>query len=94
MNIFNGHNGAQGIPLPENNPFDAFTYGLSEASFEKLARAKDACDLLQQLFAQHPQNDGLPFGSNVPGVAALMDYLYSDLADVTDQCGPLTEARK
>ena len=94
MNFFNGHNGAQGNALPENSQFDAFTYGLSENSFEKLARAKDACDLLQQLFAQHPQNDGIPFGSNVPGVAALMDYLYCDLADVTDQCSPLTEARK
>lgn len=94
MNILNGHPGAQGRPLSEAGHFDAFTYGLSEKSYEKLARAKDACDLLQQLFAQHPHNDGLPFGSSVPGVAALMDYLYSDLADVTRRCGPLQEMHK
>ncbi|MGK6329207.1 hypothetical protein ACMGGR_16525 [Erwinia sp. BNK-24-b] len=91
MNTSNGQHAAQGRPLPLNRRF--YAYGLPEDAFEKLERAKDACDLLQQLFAQHPQNDGLPFGGSVPGVAALMDYLYADLKEVARHCAPLTEAK-
>lgn len=88
MNTSNGQHAAQGHPLPLNRRFHA--YGLPEDAYEKLERAKDACDLLQQLFAQHPKNDGLPFGGSV---AALMDYLYADLQEVARHCAPLTEAK-
>ncbi len=50
MNISNGHNGAQGHTLPEKHNTGAFAYGLSEDSFGKLTRARNACDMLQLLF--------------------------------------------
>lgn len=50
MNISNGHNGAQGHTLPEKHNTGVFAYGLSEDSFGKLTRARNACDMLQLLF--------------------------------------------
>ena len=92
MTVSIGHNGAQGIPLPENGTFAAFTYGLSEDAFEKLTRAKEACDLLQLLFSEHSCPGSLTTHS-LPGVAALMDYLRADLTDVTRCCALIEEAR-
>ncbi|HGC3553608.1 TPA: hypothetical protein ACIYHL_003330 [Escherichia coli] len=51
MNISNGHNGAQGHTLPEKHNTGVFAYGLSEDSFGKLTRARNACDMLQLLFS-------------------------------------------
>ncbi|WP_448684391.1 hypothetical protein [Enterobacter cloacae] len=91
MTMSIGHNGAQGIPLPENGTFNAFAYGLPEDAFEKLTRAKEACDLLQLLFSEHPCSSSLTAHS-VPGVAALMEYLRADLTDVTRCCALIGEA--
>lgn len=93
MTVSIGHNGAQGIPLPENDAFAAFTYGLPEDAFEKLTRAKEACDLLQHLFSEHSCPGSLTTHS-LPGVAALMDYLRADLTDVTRCCALIEEARE
>ncbi|PNK62528.1 hypothetical protein A6J33_006935 [Pantoea sp. FDAARGOS_194] len=92
MTVSIGHNGAQGIPLPENGTFAAFTYGLPEDAFEKLTRAKEACDLLQLLFSEH-SCPGSFSAHSVPGLAALMDYLRADLTDVTRCCALLKEDR-
>lgn len=92
MTVSIGHNGAQGIPLPENGTFAAFTYGLPEDAFEKLNRAKEACDLLQLLFSEHSCPGSLNTHS-LPGVAALMDYLRADLTDITRCCALLEEDR-
>ncbi|BCQ37461.1 hypothetical protein ERHA54_00640 [Erwinia rhapontici] len=88
-----GHNGAQGRPLPESGAFSAFEYGLSADAFDKLSRAKEACDLLQLLFAFHPHNDGGVMQSTAPGMAALMEYLRADLIEVTRCCALMEEAR-
>ena len=58
MNISNGHNGAQGHTLPEKHNTGAFAYGLSEDSFGKLTRARNACDMLQLLFSEYPSQTG------------------------------------
>lgn len=92
MTVSIGHNGAQGIPLPENGTFAAFTYGLPEDAFQKLTRAKEACDLLQLLFSEHSCPGSLTTHS-LPGVAALMDYLRADLTDVTRCCALIEENR-
>ena len=92
MTVSIGHNGAQGIPLPENGNFSAFAYGLPEDAFEKLTRAKEACDLLQLLFSEHPCSGSFTTHS-VPGVAALMEYLRADLNDVTRCCALIKEVR-
>lgn len=92
MTVSIGHNGAPGIPLPENGTFTAFTYGLPEDAFEKLTRAKEACDLLQLLFSEHSCPGSLTTHS-LPGVAALMDYLRADLTDITRCCALLEEDR-
>lgn len=92
MTVSIGHNGAPGTPLPENGTFAAFTYGLPEDAFEKLTRAKEACDLLQLLFSEHSCPGSLTTHS-LPGVAALMDYLRADLTDITRCCALLEEDR-
>lgn len=92
MNISNGHNGAQGIPLPETGVFSAFEYGLPADAFEKLNRAMHACDLLQLLLSEHPGDAGSVAGHTVPGMAAVMEYLRADLTDVTRCCALIGEA--
>ena len=86
MNISNGHNGAQGHALPEKHNSGAFAYGLSEDGFGKLTRAKNACDLLQLLFSEYPSQGGTLDAGCAPGIAALMEYLRSDLTDIAQSC--------
>ncbi|MBB7224973.1 hypothetical protein HEN24_017180 [Escherichia coli] len=86
MNISNGHNGAQGHTLPEKHNTGAFAYGLSEDSFGKLTRAKNACDMLQLLFSEYPSQAGALDAGCAHGVAALMEYLLADLTDITHSC--------
>lgn len=93
MTILNGHKDAQGRPLSEYSAFSAFEYGLPAEAYDKLARAKEACDLLQLLFSCHPHQDGGLMNTAAPGVAALMEYLRADLTDVTRCCALIEEVR-
>ena len=86
MNISNGHNSAQGHTLPEKHITGAFAYGLSDESFWKLTRARNACDLLQLLFSEYPSQAGMMNPDCTPGVAALMEYLRADLTDIALSC--------
>ena len=86
MNISNGHNGAQGHTLPEKHNTGVFAYGLSEDSFGKLTRARNACDMLQLLFSEYPSQAGALDTGCAHGVAALMEYLLADLTDIVHNC--------
>ena len=86
MNILNGHNSAQGQTLPEKHNTGAFAYGLSDESFWKLTRARNACDMLQLLFSEYPSQAGALDAGCAPGVAALMEYLLADLTDIAHSC--------
>lgn len=86
MNISNGHNGARGHVLPEKHNAGDFAYGLSEDGFEKLTRARNACDMLQLLFSEYPSQFGTLHAGCAQGVAALMEYLRADLTDIARSC--------
>ncbi|MBJ4549865.1 hypothetical protein JGE44_23705, partial [Salmonella enterica subsp. enterica serovar Derby] len=55
-------------------------------SFGKLTRARNACDMLQLLFSECPSQGGMMNADCTPGVAALMEYLRSDLTDIAHSC--------
>ncbi|HAT1645940.1 TPA: hypothetical protein I8Y12_001821 [Raoultella planticola] len=94
MNISNGHNSAQGQTLPEKHNSGAFAYGLSDESFWKLTRARNACDMLQLLFSEYPSQAGMMNSDCTPGVAALMEYLRADLTDIALSCALLEGGAK
>ncbi|MBW6090890.1 hypothetical protein KZ770_24320 [Escherichia coli] len=64
----------------------AFAYGLSEDSFGKLTRARNACDMHQLLFSEYPSQAGALDAGCAHGVAALMEYLRADLTDIAHSC--------
>ncbi|MCM7458882.1 hypothetical protein [Citrobacter sp. Res13-Sevr-PEB04-36] len=90
-NFSNEHSSAQGLPLSEKGQTGLPAYGLSEDGFGKLARAKEACDLLQLLFSEYPYQGGSFSSHCTPGIAALMEYLRADLTDATRCCMQLDE---
>ena len=85
MNISNGHNGAQGHTLPENTIPVLLPMGLSEDSFGKLTRARNACDMLQLLFSEYRLRPGT--GRWLCAWCRRADgYLLADLTDIAHSC--------
>ncbi|MBJ4248641.1 hypothetical protein JGD73_23155 [Salmonella enterica subsp. enterica serovar Typhimurium] len=72
--------------MPEKHNAGAFAYGLSEESFGKLTRARNACDMLQLLFSECPSQGGMMNADCMPGLAAQMEYLRADLTDIAHSC--------
>ncbi|QLP23384.1 hypothetical protein [Enterobacter roggenkampii] len=83
MNVTHGQFSAQGRSLPAEQ---TYSYGMTEEAHQKLERATAACDFLQLLLSQYPTRDSLPLAENMPGMAAMMEYLQADLIEVSQQC--------
>lgn len=84
MNVAHGQFNAQGRSLPSEP--QKYPFSMTEEDHQKLQRATAACDFIQLLLSQYPTRDGLPLAENMPGMAALMEYLRADLAEVTQHC--------
>ena len=84
MNVAHGQFNAQGRSLPSEP--QKYPFGMAEEAHEKLQRATAACDFLQLLLSQYPTRDSLPLAENMPGIAAMMEYLRADLTEISQQC--------
>lgn len=84
MNVTHGQFNAQGTTLPPER--QNYAFGMTEDAHDKLQRATAACDFLQLLLSQYPTRDSLPLAENMPGMAAMMEYVRADLIEVSQQC--------
>ncbi|MCX8980550.1 hypothetical protein NLN92_21340 [Citrobacter portucalensis] len=89
MNVTHGQFNAQGTTLPQGH--QNYVYGMTDEANQNLQRAIAACDFLQLLLSQYPTRDSLPLAENMPGMAALMDYMREDLIRASKGIGLIAE---
>ncbi|CVE97409.1 MULTISPECIES: hypothetical protein [Serratia] len=87
MTSSHGQSSAQGTLLPPSCRY--LSYGMTEDAFEKLNRAKQACSLLDMLFAGQAASTPFPTGITAQEMAAMVAYLSEDLAFVQAQCAAI-----
>ncbi|MFS7163236.1 hypothetical protein AB6825_15765 [Serratia proteamaculans] len=87
MTSLHGQSSAQGTVLPPSCQY--LSYGMTEDAFEKLNRAKQACSLLDMLFAGQAASTQFPTGITTQEMAAMVAYLSEDLAFVQAQCAAI-----
>ncbi|HHQ6579384.1 hypothetical protein [Serratia fonticola] len=87
MTSLHGQPCAQGCALPQSGVYLA--YGMTEDAFEKLNRAKQACSLLDMLFAGQAESRVFPSAITTQEMAAMVAYLSEDLAFIHKQCAAM-----